>query len=208
MLYMSRIQCTHIPGLHFLCVLDNLLTPAECKSLIERANATKTDNKGNKSWHRPGTGGSYARVLMIDTVLAETLYKRIQPFLPTYDGMKLLYLNTHFRFSRYNVGGHFPLHCDGTNYDTDRAPSYGALSAVSMLTLNIFLNDDFVGGETAFYDNPTTLRYTVKPKAGRAALFFANQYHCGNSVGSPYKYLLRTDVMAIKNGGPVGVDPD
>lgn len=65
-----------------------------------------------------------------------------------------------------------------------------------IFTLNIFLNDDFEGGHTTFYHDDFSLRYDVEPKVGRAALFDANQLHCGTRVLSPYKYLMRTDVMA------------
>ena len=66
----------------------------------------------------------------------------------------------------------------------------------SCLTLNIFLNDDFEGGETDFlFDDKQTLRFSAKPKAGRAMLFYSQQYHRGNKVTKGEKYLLRTDIM-------------
>ena len=89
------------------------------------------------------------------------------------------------------------MHCDGTNYDNDRHEEFG-FSTESVFTLNIFLNDDFEGGHTTFYHDPSTVRYDAEPKAGRAALFYAKQLHCGTRVLSPYKYLLRTDVMGLK----------
>jgi predicted 2-oxoglutarate/Fe(II)-dependent dioxygenase YbiX len=139
---------------------------------------------------------------MIDQNLAEMLFRRIKPLLPeTYRGFKILYLNSHFRFSKYNAGGQFPIHRDGTNLDKDRLETYGMTQ--SMFTLNIFLNDDFIGGETEFFTQrkgQIASRYVAKPKAGRAALFYANQLHRGNMVHTPYKYLLRTDVMVGAHG--------
>lgn len=71
---------------------------------------------------------------------------------------------------------------------------------LKLFTLNIFLNDDFTGGETNrfSYTSEYKLCYSVKPQTGRASLFWANQYHKGNKVIEPFKYLLRTDVMGIK----------
>ncbi len=179
-----------------LTIIDNLLSPEECKTLINRADHVK-DKDGNRGWHMADTGGLYMRVVMIDPTLADTLFQRIKAFLPeTYKGFKILYLNSHFRFSKYAAGGHFPLHRDGTNLDKDRLETYGETQ--SMFTLNIFLNDDFLGGETEFFSQKRgqfSSRYIAKPKAGRAALFYANQLHRGNTVQTPYKYLLRTDVM-------------
>lgn len=196
-----------IPGNNFLCVIDNLFTPAECQNLIIKAN--NVQNEGyNKSWHPANTGGGYMRVMMIDRDLSNQLWSKIKKFLPRdlmFNGYKLVYLNDHFRFSRYKKGGKFPLHCDGSNYDASRPEESGGYSTQSLLTLNIFLNDGFLGGETDFLEHNSqgelTLRETVKPKVGRSALFWANQYHRGNEViptdDVEFKYLLRTDVMGI-----------
>lgn len=120
-------------------------------------------------------------------------------------GYRLLYLNSHFRFSKYMPGGFFPIHMDGTNYDNDRPEMTGEHSAVSVCTLNIFINDNFEGGETEFFytkhedgiELPGPRRIVVEPVAGRASLFYAKQYHQGCTVKSSHKYLLRTDVMGV-----------
>jgi hypothetical protein len=198
---------TYIPGNHFLCVVDNLFTPDECKNLIKIADGVK--NSGyNKAWHPADTGGIYMRVMMIDRQLANSLWDKIKPFLPKdlkFKGYKLVYLNDHFRFSRYRKGGKFHLHCDGKNYDASRPEESEGYSTESLFTLNIFLNDGFEGGETDFFESgkgtDINLRQSVKPKAGRGALFWADQYHQGNVVmptdAAEYKYLLRTDVMGV-----------
>lgn len=195
----------YIDGSNFLCVIDNIFTPQECQNLIEKANNIQTGDK-NKAWHQADTGGNYMRVIMVDRQLSNLLWERIKPFLPMnrdskYKNYKLVYLNDYFRFSRYREGGKFPLHCDGKNYDASRPQESEGYSTESLFTLNIFLNDGFEGGETDFFENNNdiTLRTSVKPKAGRGALFWANQYHRGNTVKSTdkaeFKYLLRTDVM-------------
>lgn len=194
-----------VSGEPFLCVIDELLSKEECRELILKAENMKTDDSGNKSWHNPHTGGTYKRVIMVDRDLADRLFERIKPVLPqTMDNYRLVYLNSHFRFSKYSPGGLFPIHMDGTNYDNDRIQNGN--SSVSVCTLNIFLNDKFSGGETEFFyflDNndeielPGPTRYVASPAPGRACLFYAKQYHCGNKVRDGYKYLLRTDVMGI-----------
>ena len=179
----------------YLKQIDDIFSQEECKKLIERAN--------KEGWHLPETGGSYMRSIIVDRELADSLFTKLKSHIPdTYLDYKLLYINDHFRFSRYNTGGIFPVHKDGTNYDASRTNEYDGYSTESVFTLNIFLNDDFEGGETDFfeqYENELKLRFRVEPKAGRGALFYAKQYHRGNKVLSPYKYLIRTDVMGIKN---------
>lgn len=206
---MKDLSGMTIQGNESLMIIDNLLSRKECHDLIAKANSIVDDTEGNKAWHYPGTGGKYMRVIMIDTDLATDLWNRIKPYLPTtYRERKLLYLNNYFRFSRYREGGLFPVHCDGKNYDAGRPELTNGYSSESLFTLNIFLNDSesvteplISGGATDFFNQDQTgelvLRYSAQPKAGRAALFWADQYHRGNPVDKGFKYLLRTDVMGI-----------
>jgi prolyl 4-hydroxylase len=199
----SPIKVTVVPGTHYLKVLDNLFTKNECNNFIMKANNIVTEGK-NKAWHYPDTGGNYMRVIMVDRALAINIWDRLKlaNCLPDkYGSWKLLYINDYFRFSRYRTGGKFPIHTDGQNYDVGR-PDITNEATISLFTLNIFLNDDFDGGETDFFEpalSNAKLRYSVKPKAGKAALFWYNQLHRGNEVKSidSFKYLLRTDVMGV-----------
>lgn len=190
-----EINATKIEGTDLLIQIDNIFSKRECNILIKIANLID-------EWKNPGTGGSYKRIVFINDTLANELQKRIINYIPkSFTSPKHINrykivnyrttkMNNFFRFSRYNKGGDFPLHCDGQNYDKD--------GSISFLTLNIFLNDDFQGGETEFYESDNEymeIRHIVKPKAGRAALFYHDQYHCGNKVRTPYKYLIRTDIL-------------
>lgn len=194
----SRMSWKHInnggaPVYH----INNLLSDTECNELISLANNLKDDNLGNRSWHKPGTGGKYSRVIWINKRFATELWYRIKSILPEYIDQgnvryKLAYLNDHFRFSRYRKGGIFPIHCDGKNHSG---------RSESVFTLNIFLNTKpkSEGGGTTFYQDPndaSASKFTIPPIAGSAALFWANQYHSGDTVHDGLKYLLRTDVMA------------
>ena len=206
----QKLSCSRVNGDHELWVLDNLLSSEECTNLIDKANQIKNDSKGNLAWHLRilnGNAGRYSRVIMIDPDLADYMWDKIKVLLPEkINGFKLLYVNDHFRFSRYHKGGYFEIHKDGKNYDKSRPELSNGRQTESLLTLNIFLNSEgeynLVGGGTSFFDekrkNNMKLRTTVNAKAGRAALFWAHQYHKGDIVESGCKYLLRTDVMGIK----------
>lgn len=170
--------------LPFLRQIDNIFTEEECKELIERANKV--------GWKDIDRGiATYKRVTIVDKDLADLLFKKIKDLdlIGThFNGSRITGLNEFFRFSKYEPGEKFNMHKDGFNVNKagDR----------SIMTLNIFLNDDFDGGETDFYlEDRTTLRFSCKPKPGRGALFYSQQYHCGNEVLNGYKYLIRTDVM-------------
>lgn len=181
-----------VEGGDFLCVIDGIFTKEECRDLIDRAEKI--------GWHEPQTGGKYLRAIAIDEKLAEDVFNRIKEYLPESDhGYTLEYINSHFRFSKYRAGGKFDIHCDGKNIDLKMDANGYNYEAV--MTLNIFLNDNFEGGETDFFTldgNVYNLRHRVEPKTGRGALFYHDQWHRGNVVKTPYKYLIRTDVMGIK----------
>ena len=61
----------------------------------------------------------------------------------------------------------------------------------SLYTALVYLNDDFEGGQTRFYEHDTL----VRPTQGMALFFVHNQLHEGCEVVSGRKYVLRTDVM-------------
>ncbi len=167
----------------YLQVIDDLLTRDECKQLIEFA-----EKQGFKEVDR-GIA-NYHRVEFDNPLLANLLCNRLifRNMIPQYwNGNKVVGLNTHFRFSKYYEGQEFGIHKDGFNTDQN--------GNRSVMTLNIFLNDDFEGGETDFFYEDKSFRFSAKPKSGRASLFDSQQYHCGNKIKKGIKYLLRTDVM-------------
>jgi prolyl 4-hydroxylase len=175
---MSSVETELIHNMQ-LSVIDCLLSEKECSELIEHFDSQKSEyvNRGIAEYHRHQE---------INKELVTKLLQRIK--LPeNYNGSKIVGLNDHFRFSKYEPGMQFSIHRDGTNQDSR--------GNRSVMTLNIFLNDNFEGGSTDFYYNDHTLAKSVVPKVGRAALFDSQIYHSGILVTSGYKYLLRTDVM-------------
>ncbi len=72
-------------------------------------------------------------------------------------------------------------------------------------SLTIYLNDDFLGGDTAFVREPIGydgshggIFYRSVPKAGSAILFYQNvpeYYHTAERVVSGCKFIMRSDVM-------------
>jgi len=166
----------------FLVVIDNILSREECDTVIKMAESQKLEyiDRGN---------ANYYRTIFINKEWADNLYRKLYNYIPKiYNGMQIVGLNDHFRFSKYEPGGRFEVHKDNINQDSQ--------GNRSIFTLNIFLNSNFNGGETDFlFDDMRTLRLSAIPKTGRGALFDSQQFHRGNAVSNGYKYLLRTDVM-------------
>lgn len=167
----------------FLKIIDGLLTPEECERFIR-----VLDNEDLILVDR-GDLATYQRGLWISEAFSDELYRRLRPHLPAGVRAEVVRCNEYFRFSKYVVGQEFGIHTDGTNLDQ--------FGNVSQYTVNIFLNSEFEGGETDFFQGVSTGGGSTRaiPLAGRAAVFDRGILHCGNRVISGVKYLLRTDLM-------------
>lgn len=129
------------------------------------------------------------RVVLDDIELASKLWPRINELnIPDYlDDNNVLWepigLNERFRFYRYEYGQQFKRHADGAFKRSD--------DEISFVTVLLYLNGDFNGGETQFF-YPHDV---VIPEEGMLYLFKHRQLHQGNPVTTGRKYVLRTDIM-------------
>ena len=162
-----------------LRIVDDFLSPQQCADFIKIFISGHLEDIDNGV-------ACYKRGIVINQGIAEAIYRRALPFVPPEYGV--VGANEYIRFSEYRPGGDFKMHRDGINQDRH--------GNRSVITVNIFLNEDFEGGSTDFYcDDKSTLRTSVAPKTGRCAVFDSQQYHTGCPVLSGTKYLLRTDLM-------------
>lgn len=166
-------------------VIENLLSEEECRVIVAKfLDSPLLQAERN--------GANYKRSVLFDRDLAEKLALRVKQYIPK--SWNVVELSDRFRFSKYVPGGEFALHQDGIYQD----PRTGRRSGY---TLSIYLNDDYVGGETTFFNGKTleeamgSKGTPIPPKPGRAILFPRQVYHCGNKVLNKEKYLLRTDLM-------------
>lgn len=185
-----------------ILTIDNLLSGDVCQYLIE-----KSEKQGyEKAKIHLGNGKSQThlnirnndRVIFVDKDLAQQLFVLVRSFLPheiIYQEKKwqLIGLNDDFRYYRYQVGQRFKAHLDGS-YQKDKQQSF--------LTILFYLNDDYQGGETKFYQkndtgrlNLATPQYVIAPKKGDVLIFRHEQFHEGAEVLKGVKYVLRSDVM-------------
>lgn len=169
-------------------LLEGFLSPKECEDLIffseskgfEEAEVSLSS--GSKMMK--GVRNNY-RLIYEDQQLAQKLWDKLAPFCPTQlDHWQVVGLNERFRFYRYEKGQRFKRHIDGR---FQRNPQ-----EESRITFIIYLNDDFLGGETKFDD------LSVQPKTGTALCFIHEQKHEGMPILSQSKYVLRSDVIYRK----------
>lgn len=135
------------------------------------------------------------RVIVDDHALAARIFQHVKDYLPAkLHGWDVAGLNERFRFYRYENGQTFKPHYDAS-YEVNHWHS-------SQLTLLIYLNDGYAGGETIFYHDSgmrkpcmETQLACIQPKAGQLLIFEHQQLHEGAPVLAGQKYVLRTDVM-------------
>ena len=123
----------------FGVILENVLTRAECKKLIEASEKVGYGTLGDSA-----TGAAYRgnRRLQLDEItgkLGEEIWRRIKPFVPLVqeipgDGKyEFESMNTRFRCAKYFKGEAFMVHVDKpTVYEPTRQ---------SIFTVNMYLND-------------------------------------------------------------------
>jgi prolyl 4-hydroxylase len=176
--------------------VPDLLAPDECSSLIARIEgvgctpAPITTARGFVM--RPDIRNN-TRATFDDHALAAMLFARVRPHVPEVMccGMCAIGANERFRCYRYEAGQRFAPHCDGAFIrDNDEE---------SLLTLMVYLNDGFTGGETRFLEWDRI----VVPRAGMALLFQHRLLHEGAPVLAGVKYVLRSDVMYLPPDGPL-----
>ncbi len=167
--------------------VDGVLSPAECAAMVARIEAmgptlapvSRASGPVIDEGMRNNT-----RVMFEDAALAGLLFDRLRPRLPaSMSGLGLAGANERLRCYRYAPGQRFAPHHDGAFYRSDVERS--------LLTLIVYLNEGFSGGETALLD----VGEVIRPRTGMALLFQHHLLHEGARVTAGLKYVARSDIM-------------
>lgn len=162
------------------------VSPDECALLLRLADAAgfelilEEGTLDGPAGYSRTAGRRQRRAAVEHPGLAAALWARVSHLLEGWSA-PALGLNERLRFYAYEAGDAFPPHTDG---------AYLRPGAASQLTLIVYLNADFEGGETALEGGPT-----IRPTVGGALLFPHGWPHEGRPVLSGRKVVLRTDVM-------------
>ena len=202
-----------IPGSNKVRLVRGLLSGSESKSLIQAVEnlGFSTNAAFDKSVR------TCERCHTVDSGMSDIVMSRLKSYLPEIvhiDSVRwrLKRFTHHWRYIKYLPQGHFVPHYDGAKMLLYPAP------AISCFTVQIYLNDDFEGGNTRFYSDYEPVRYAshdiprgevnkfkpsspptheVKPETGCVLLFdhVNNVLHDGAEVKSGVKYIMRGDVL-------------
>jgi hypothetical protein len=210
-------------------VLENVLTQDECRRLMAAATTLGYRPDHPVSLDRP-TGIDSCEWLMNNdnAAICTILMKRVQNHLPptvTYNNnrhkkFQLHSINARWRFFRYARNCVYRPHIDGSwpasfvetteegeyQYTTESSSLDSTKKETrSYLTFLMYLNDDFTGGHTRFYQPTNDGKMSargVQPKQGSVLVFpqgnTASLIHEGSAVTEGTKYVVRTDVIYVQ----------
>lgn len=158
----------HILQEKHIYTIPNFLTEDEITTyrqivLNPPAGATDFTNSGkfqNKKW--------------IDPVIADSFYEKLKQYIEPSE--LALRANNLVMTGHYEAGQQFSLHTDtGLFYSRPTGER-------SRWTLLIYLNDDYEGGHTLFYDDNWSPSQNIKPEKGKALLFDIDLWHRGDII--------------------------
>ena len=219
----------NIQGRSVLATVSNVLSPVQCNEIVD--NCKKEPSFSSMLDKYKASQRNNSRMLVLDKEFTINLWKVIEsdvrkifnenflPFQPLgFDvgrgEWQLFGLNEGCRINRYSATRQefFSIH-----KDAQYCPNGDCRS---LLTLLIYLNEDFNGGETAFYfpkqnDNSCKGKdmtaeeeikslggleqgydsFKIEPSVGKAVIFSHNILHESIPVTTKTKYVLKTDVV-------------
>lgn len=174
-----------------VCVED-VFSLIECEKIIKISEsvgyekASLFDHNGKQFFYTDIRDS--LRCIIDDVEFASVLEQRIQHFIPNeYRGKKFHSINPRLRFLKYNdTSHHFTPHQDGC-YSTDKI--------MSMITILIYLNDDYIGARTSINKDKKTIIGEIEPKPGLVYLMDQDILHSVPNLITGTKYVIRTELM-------------
>lgn len=202
--YEPHITKTDIMDDNKAFVLHNVLSKKECDQIIEYGKKKGFESLAGE--YNPAYRKS-ERILVDDDEFGNILLKRVKPFLTkkvrltkqtrtlyVYDKIrgiwKLDKVNPRFRLCKYEPGGFFKKHLDSGYHPKTH-------SHRTLVTIMVYLNDDYQNGETIFYDVNDDYKevFRLKSKPGDCLIFNQKILHEGNKVNNGVKYMIRSDIF-------------
>lgn len=156
--------------------VPDFLTPEECDAFIKLVDQPR-DHVQNFT-----DVGTFENRKWVDQELADRFVSRLG---------SPCRANKLIMSGKYRPGDSFCLHTDtGLYYNSDTGEK-------TRWTLLVYLNDDFEGGETVFYDESFRETRRVIPKKGKALVFDIDLWHKGNEVRSGVKYWIGCEIIGL-----------
>jgi len=183
------IQYTDIP--YEIFTIDGLFTDKEIEDM-------KTYISTASSAERTFTYSPFKNGKVISTEMSANIYQHLRSVKGIPDcykdrkGIKweLKGCSKYIYYAKLLPGQKFPIH-------TDTGSDFGA-GGESKFTVLTYLNDDYSGGCTQFYNDSFEKTVSIKPKKGRTLIFDIDTFHAGDEVTCGEKYWFGTEIVYRK----------
>ncbi|EOD21447.1 hypothetical protein EMIHUDRAFT_241213 [Emiliania huxleyi CCMP1516] len=203
-----------VPGVRGAFVLSNVLSLRESEQLLRMSEAMGYTEDAPVSLGRRIRRNSNCVWIADDSVWLP-VWRRIAPHLPPEaGGGRPAGLNQRWRLYRYGESDVFRLHTDGSWPGSAAGDGRVTRDAYgdrwSQMTLLLYLDDDYDGGETSFVVSeeglpasahaPGARVRSVRVARGSALLFYHGEHplsmlHEGSLVSRGVKTIVRSDVL-------------
>ena len=226
--------------------IKSVLTKDQCNYFIKESISKGWKNSSPSGGGHGRTGREDPRTnkfcILFENDISRILWSKIRPNLS--ENLEYLGNNVYFnsitkgtewkpisiydkmRIYKYNEGDSFPEHLD---YKVKRTVYKNGKKYIqqSFLTLLIYLNDNFTGGETGYWPDHNGIhcrflrkiekqsckkdhQLIINPEVGKAVIQDQNILHEGLPPKKGIKYILRTDIIHEKecliNDNPKNID--
>ena len=192
----QTIEC--LAGINdHIFILHTILRETECDAIIDLAENTGfkiagiyTDADGETIIDTNKRRSM--RCILDSAEFSKLLWKRIQhgSIHRFPNGLVAKRLNEHLRILKYTEGDSFAIHKDGNYLTPD-------MSEISQYTVLVYLNDDYEGGFTTYYNTAEEAGIPIIPKKGSVVIQHQKCLHNVPSLISGIKYALRTEIMYV-----------
>lgn len=168
--YSLCILPTAAPTNYKVVEIPGFLSKDECESLI--LYATRKGLEKSMTWDSEADGGERIEYKNRDSEqtwipLGENIIvDRIKEYVSKITGLPLTY-QEDMQIARYKPNGKFVAHHDACQKNSPSCKNMNHNLGQRIYTFLIYLNDDFIGGNTVF----SNINQTIIPKQGQAVLF-------------------------------------
>lgn len=160
--------------------MHNAVSPSVCCDYVRQGDRAGWHPTNITELH-PSFSRSQTNINIDTQALFAAILHTIPPQLDDMDIVSLVEQRT--ACMRYSEGEYFGLHTD--------SPFVARDGAMTKLSLVLYLNDDYIGGETLFPD----LALEVRPEVGKILLFPPTLHHMSKPISRGTKYIVRSEVL-------------
>ena len=163
-------------------LIENFLTPEECKRFIKQINEDAYDPKNNFTNAGIFFNQKHSRQKQADNFF-DLIPKNIV------DKLNINRANKWIMTGKYFPGQKFGLHTDTGLYFSLKNKEK------SKYTMLIYLNDNFNEGETIFYNDKFEETERITPVTGMALIFDIDLWHQGMEIKNGEKYWIGCELI-------------